>query len=158
MQMKLSNASLGCSQRILNQSQRRGRIWIGLSTKIDWQRATIHKITLTTNFRVGLCFFVERSLRRADHEVSRMTEDNKIAHLDVNAPPWKHNPSAWSQRIPICILAGVAFLIASYMALYQWRLVESVWDPIFGEQTRHVLDSEVSEKMRRWFRIPDAAL
>lgn len=41
--------------------------------------------------------------------------------LDVNAPPWKHNPSAWSQRIPICLLAGVAFLISTYMALYQWR-------------------------------------
>ncbi len=83
---------------------------------------------------------------------------NNLADLNVNAPPWKHNPSAWSQRIPICILAGVAFLIASYMALYQWRLVGGVWDPIFGEQTRHVLDSDVSEQMRRWFRIPDAAL
>lgn len=83
---------------------------------------------------------------------------NDIPGLNENAPPWKHNPSAWSQRIPICVLAGVAFLIASYMALYQWRLVGSVWDPVFGEQTVHVLDSEVSEKMRRWFRIPDAAL
>src|SRR5688572_7972687 len=44
------------------------------------------------------------------------------------------------------------------MAIYQWRLVGSVWDPIFGEQTRHVLDSTVSEQMRSWFRIPDAAL
>lgn len=83
---------------------------------------------------------------------------DKIRELEVNAPPWKHNPSSWKQRIPICLLAAVAFLIASYMALYQWRLVGDVWDPIFGEQTRHVLDSEVSERMRRWFRIPDAAL
>lgn len=83
---------------------------------------------------------------------------DKIRELEVNAPPWKHNPSSWKQRIPICLLAAVAFLIASYMALYQWRLVEDVWDPIFGEQTRLVLDSEVSEQMRRWFRIPDAAL
>lgn len=82
---------------------------------------------------------------------------NNLPDLDVNAPPWKHNPSAWSQRIPICVLAAVAFLIASSMALYQWRLIGSVWDPVFGEQTRHVLDSEVSEQMRRWFRIPDAA-
>jgi uncharacterized membrane protein len=81
-----------------------------------------------------------------------------IPELDVNAPPWKHNPSSWRQRIPICLLAAVAFLIAAYMALYQWRLIGDVWDPIFGEQTRHVLDSEVSERMRRWFRIPDAAL
>jgi uncharacterized membrane protein len=78
--------------------------------------------------------------------------------LDVNAPPWNINPSAWRQRIPICVLAGVAFLIASYMALYQWRLVGSVWDPVFGDQSAHVLDSGVSERMRRWFRIPDAAL
>ena len=83
---------------------------------------------------------------------------DNVPELEVNAPPWKYNPSSWRQRIPICLLAGVAFLIASYMALYQWRLVGDVWDPIFGEQTRHVLDSEVSESMRRWFRIPDAAL
>jgi uncharacterized membrane protein len=89
----------------------------------------------------------------------RMNEvADKIRELELNAPPWQHNPSSWKQRIPICLLAGVAFLIASYMALYQWRLVGDVWDPIFGEQTRQVLDSEVSERMRRWFRIPDAAL
>jgi hypothetical protein len=89
--------------------------------------------------------------------MSAEATDN-IRELDVNAPPWKHNPSSWRQRIPICLLAAVAFLIAAYMALYQWRLIGDVWDPIFGEQTRHVLDSEVSERMRRWFRIPDAAL
>jgi uncharacterized membrane protein len=83
---------------------------------------------------------------------------DKILGMDVNAPPWKRNPSSWSQRIPICLLAGLAFVIAAYMALYQWRLVGSVWDPVFGKQTQHVLDSEVSEQMRRWFRIPDAAL
>jgi hypothetical protein len=55
-------------------------------------------------------------------------------------------------------LAGVAFLIAAYMALYQWRLIENVWDPIFGDQTRRVLDSQVSERMRQWIRLPDAAL
>lgn len=78
--------------------------------------------------------------------------------LNVNAPPWEYNPSAWRARIPICVLAGVAFLIASYMALYQWRLIGEVWDPVFGEQSRRVLDSDVSERMRRWFRVPDAAL
>lgn len=87
--------------------------------------------------------------------------NNFAAHspeLEVNAPPWKHNPSSWRHRIPICLLAGVAFVIATYMALYQWRLIADVWDPVFGEQTRQVLDSEASEIMRRWLRIPDAAL
>jgi len=41
-----------------------------------------------------------------------------------------------------------AFLISAYMALYQWRLIDHVWDPAFGEQFRHVLDSDVSERMR----------
>lgn len=83
---------------------------------------------------------------------------DNVSDLEVNAPPWKYNPSSWRQRIPICLLAGVAFLIASYMALYQWRLIGDVWDPVFGEQSRQVLDSGVSEQMRRWFRIPDSAL
>jgi hypothetical protein len=37
-------------------------------------------------------------------------------------------------------------------------LIDGVWDPVFGEQTHHVLDSEVSERMRRWIIVPDAAL
>jgi uncharacterized membrane protein len=78
--------------------------------------------------------------------------------LDRSAPPWAHNPSSWRQRIPICILAGVAFLIACHLALYQWRLIDTVWDPVFGAQSAAVLDSAVSERMRRWIGIPDAAL
>lgn len=81
-----------------------------------------------------------------------------LPDLDVAAPPWDYNPSSWRQRIPICVLAGVAFVIAAYMALYQWRLIGDVWDPIFGVQSKHVLDSNVSEEMRRWIGVPDAAL
>lgn len=77
--------------------------------------------------------------------------------LDAAPEPYDYNPSAWSQRIPIAILAGVAFVLSSYMALYQWRLVDSAWDPAFGAQTQQVLDSSVSERMRGWFGIPDAA-
>lgn len=77
--------------------------------------------------------------------------------LNVPAPPWPYNPSAWKQRLPICLLAAVAFVIAVYMALYQWRLIGDVWDPVFGEQSKQVLDSAASERMRRWFRVPDAA-
>lgn len=71
--------------------------------------------------------------------------------------PWDYNPSEWRQRVPICLLAGVGFLISTYLALYQWRLIGSAWDPFFGEQTEGVLDSEVSHAMRRWFLVPDAA-
>jgi uncharacterized membrane protein len=78
--------------------------------------------------------------------------------LDVPAPPWDYNPSSWRQRVPIAAFAGVAFVISGYMALYQWRLIDSVWDPVFGSQSIRVLDSDVSEQMKSWFGIPDAAL
>ena len=53
----------------------------------------------------------------------------------------------------------VAFFVSTYMALYQWRLIETVWDPVFGSQMTHrVLDSDVSHRMQRWFGMPDAGL
>lgn len=84
--------------------------------------------------------------------------DRPDSSLDAAAPPWDYNPSAWSQRIPLCVLAAAGFVISSYMALYQWRLVATVWDPFFGAETQQVLDSNVSHEMQRWMGVPDAAL
>ena len=77
--------------------------------------------------------------------------------LDAAPAPYDYNPSAWSQRIPICVLAMVGFAIAFYMGLFQWGMVSAVWDPVFGEQTQRVLSSDVSHQMYAWFRVPDAA-
>lgn len=77
--------------------------------------------------------------------------------LDAHAPPFRRNPSAWNQRVPISILAGIATLIASYMALFQWGLIASVWDPIFGDGTETVLQSTAAKTMDRWLHVPDAA-
>ncbi len=62
------------------------------------------------------------------------------------------------QRIAVSITASIACLLAIYMGLYQLRLIGGVWDPVFGPQTANVLDSEVSQTMSRWFRVPDAIL
>lgn len=72
--------------------------------------------------------------------------------------PWDFNPSSWHHRIPICLLATAATIIAAYMALYQWHLIDSVWDPVFGDGSEKVLESELSRRMRHWLLIPDAAL
>jgi hypothetical protein len=96
--------------------------------------------------------------RLADEERTDVSAEPRRASLDAIPYPWNYNPSSWRQRIPICLLATVAFVIAAYMALYQWRLIPWAWDPIFGPQTARVLDSDVSEAMRRWMLIPDAAL
>ena len=74
---------------------------------------------------------------------------------DDGAPPgWAYNPSAWSQRIPVVVMAIVAMFIAFYLASYQWGWVDSVWDPFFGQGTERVLDSELS----RAFPVSDAFL
>ncbi len=74
---------------------------------------------------------------------------------DEHTPPgWSYNPSDWSQRLPIVGLALVGFGISLYLALYQWRVFESVWEPFFGDGSRTVLNSGVS----RILPIPDAAL
>lgn len=76
----------------------------------------------------------------------------------LTVEPWEYNPSSWIQRIGIALLALVAMLIAIHLGLYQWRLIDTVWDPVFHEQSIKVLDSEVSHLMRKWFVIPDAIL
>lgn len=71
---------------------------------------------------------------------------------------WKKNPSRWAPRILVCFFAAIATIIATYMGLYQWRIIHSAWDPIFGNGTMTVLDSSVSHEITRMFRVPDAIL
>ena len=78
--------------------------------------------------------------------------------LDSPAPPFEKNPSAWRQRIPVALLAGVGVLISIYLALFQWGLVDSVWDPVFGQGSKRVLTSDAAERMDALLHVPDAAL
>lgn len=78
--------------------------------------------------------------------------------MGAKAPPFDRNPSAWSQRIPIAVLAGVGTLIAAYMALFQLGLTGGVWDPVFGDGSEQVLKSKPAHKMDRLLHMPDAAL
>ena len=81
-----------------------------------------------------------------------------VDELDRAVPPYSHNPSAWSQRIPICLLAFVAALISAHLSLYQWGLIDSTWDPIFADGSNTVLKSGTAERMYRLLGIHDAAL
>ncbi len=53
-------------------------------------------------------------------------------------PGWDENPTSFSRRAQLAALAGVGFLLALYLTLYQWRAWSSVWDPFFHSRT--VLD------------------
>lgn len=69
-------------------------------------------------------------------------------------PGWSYNPSEWRERLPIIVLGIVAMFIALYLSAYQFGWVDSVWDPLFGDGTEEVLDSDLSHL----FPIPDALL
>ena len=87
--------------------------------------------------------------------VDRLARQVKDTSSEPGTPPgWSYNPSTWAQRWPIIALAMLGFFIAGYMALFQFKVIDSVWEPFFGEGTRRVLTSSVSHILP----IPDAAL
>ena len=79
--------------------------------------------------------------------------------VDDRTPPgWSVNPSAWSQRIPIVVLAVVGGVAATWLALYQQGVTDTVWEPFFGDGTRViVIESGFSEAFER-FPVRDAAI
>ncbi len=67
---------------------------------------------------------------------------------------WSYNPSSWNQRLPIILLAFLAWMSARYMAAYQLGYIDSIWDPIFTNGTKNVVTSALSKS----FPISDAGL
>ncbi len=70
----------------------------------------------------------------------------------------EYNPSSWPQRIRIAAIAMVAAFIALYLGLYQWKVIPTVWDPVFGDGTQKVLTSPLSHQLTSYIRLPDAVL
>jgi hypothetical protein len=78
-----------------------------------------------------------------------------FAQPGPNVPDgWNYNPSSWNQRVPVIFLAWVGFFVARYMGAFQLEIIDEVWDPFFGDGTRNVLKSDVSES----FPVSDATL
>ena len=75
---------------------------------------------------------------------------------DLNGVPsgWAYNPSTWPQRLPLVFIALIGVGIATYLALYQLKIIDHVWDPFFDGQTEKILTSPVSKLLP----IPDALL
>jgi uncharacterized membrane protein len=76
-------------------------------------------------------------------------------HETRSIPPgWSYNPASWRQRLPIVGLALVGFAIATYLSLYQLDIIDTVWEPIFGNGSETILNSSVSTILP----VPDAAI
>ena len=68
--------------------------------------------------------------------------------MDAKVPPgFEKNPTRWSRRVPIIVLALAGLCVSVYLTLFQVNLLRSVWDPFFH-----------SPKVLEYLGIPDAAL
>ncbi len=70
--------------------------------------------------------------------------------------PWGRtsNPSSWSKRRPLLLMAIAGFLIALYLGLYQMHVFSTVWEPFFGNGTNAVVKSSFSRSLP----IPDGLI
>lgn len=76
-------------------------------------------------------------------------------------PGWSYNPSTWSQRLPIILLAVVGLEVSRYLAAYQLGHVDGVWEPFFAGSpadpqngTEEIITSQVAES----WPVSDAAV
>jgi len=76
-------------------------------------------------------------------------------------PGWSYNPSDWTQRLPIILLAIVGLEVSRWLAAYQLGHIEGVWEPFFAGSatdpqngTEEIITSHVSEA----WPVSDAAV
>lgn len=64
------------------------------------------------------------------------------------------NPSSWSKRSLLLMMAIAGFLIGLYLGLYQLHVFSNVWEPFFGNGTNAVVKSSFSRSLP----IPDGLI
>ena len=60
---------------------------------------------------------------------------------DSVPPGWSYNPSTWEERLWLVGVAVLGFVVSSYLALYQYGLLEDVWEPFLGRDSEKVFHS-----------------
>lgn len=115
-------------------------IWLLFAPLLFWTRdaGAYLNDTLVGSLVIAFSVLIPMMPSRAHHEV--MTTPGP----DI-PPGWSYNPSDWIQRGPIIAMAFVGFFLSRYLAAYQLGHTAYPWDPLFGEGTRRVLDSDVSK-------------
>jgi hypothetical protein len=70
-------------------------------------------------------------------------------------PGWTYNPSRWSERLPVLVLALTGFGIAAYLGMYQWGAFPFVWEPFFGDGSHRILKES---SLAHLLPVPDAVI
>jgi uncharacterized membrane protein len=63
-------------------------------------------------------------------------------------------PSGLHLRLPVVLLSLAGLVIATMLTMFQVGVLDTVWDPFFGDGSRRVLTSSISQALP----LPDAAL
>lgn len=121
-------------------------VWLLIAPMVFWSK---EEAGLLSNYLIGtlvVCFAIV---------IPSQPGIKLFAQPGPNVPPgWTYNPSSWNQRVPVLFFAWVGFFVARYMGAFQFEFINTVWDPFFGDGTRKVLTSKVSES----FPVSDAML
>ncbi|HEX8037048.1 MAG TPA: vitamin K epoxide reductase family protein [Ktedonobacterales bacterium] len=78
-----------------------------------------------------------------------------VRHEAYAPPGWSYNPSSWSERRPLLVLAAFGLAAAIYTACEQLGIVAQMWDPFFGSQSSYLVTHSV---ISRLLPIPDGLL
>lgn len=78
------------------------------------------------------------------------------------APPgWSFNPSDWTQRLPIIMLAVIGLYVSRYLAAYQLDHIPGVHDPFFEgspDDPRNGTEEIITSWVSRAWPVSDAAV
>ena len=80
----------------------------------------------------------------------------------VVPPGWSYNPSAWTQRLPIIVLAILGLYVSRYLAAYQLGYIPGVWDPFFAASSpldpRNGTEDIITSWVSKAWPVSDAAV
>ncbi|MDT9600332.1 NAD-dependent epimerase/dehydratase family protein [Sphingosinicella rhizophila] len=74
---------------------------------------------------------------------------------------WSYNPSSWTQRLPIILLAIVGLQVSRYLAAYQLGHVDGVWEPFFqgsASDPRNGTEEIITSRVSEAWPVSDAAV
>ena len=79
----------------------------------------------------------------------------------VVPPGWSYNPSEWTQRLPIIVLALIGLYVSRYLAAYQLGHIPGAADPFFAgapADPRNGTEEIVTSWVSRAWPVSDAAV
>jgi len=76
-------------------------------------------------------------------------------------PGWSYNPSEWTQRLPIIVLALIGLYVSRYLAAYQLEHIPAVADPFFAgapDDPRNGTEEIITSWVSKAWPVSDAAV